>query len=83
MKMFDYSLLEIEEQLDLLQKEGVFIGKIRQDNFHKMLYQYDSFYVEITYRKYRYAVERLRCFESTRQLDPYLRQMNIEVLINS
>jgi len=83
MKMFDFSLLEIEEQLDLLQYEGVFIGKIRQDSFLKVLYQYDSFYVEITYRKYRYAVERLRCFESTRHLDPYLKQVNIEVLINS
>jgi hypothetical protein len=82
MKMFDFSLLAMEEQLDLLYKEGVFIGKLRKNNVFTVLYQYQSFYVEITYRKYRYAVQDIRCFESTEHLDPYLVKMDIEFLIN-
>jgi hypothetical protein len=82
MKMFDFSLLAMEDQLDLLYKEGVFVGKIRKNNLFKVLYQYNSFYVEITYRKYRYSVKAMRCFESTEHLDPYLVKMDIEFLIN-
>jgi hypothetical protein len=82
MKMFDFSLLDMEDQLDLLYKEGVFVGKIRKNNVFKVLYQYNSFYVEISYRKYRYSIQDMRCFESTEHLDPYLTKINIEFLIN-
>ena len=80
--MFDFSLLAIEEQLDLLYKEGVFVGKLRKNNIFRVLYQYNCFYVEIHYRKYRYSVQDIRCFESTEHLDPYLSKMDIEFLIN-
>jgi hypothetical protein len=82
MKMFDFSLLDMEDQLDLLYKEGVFVGKIRKNNVFKVLYQYNSFYVEISYRKYRYSIQDMRCFESTEHLDPYLTKIDIEFLIN-
>jgi hypothetical protein len=80
--MFDFSLLDMEDQLDLLYKEGVFVGKIRKNNVFKVLYQYNSFYVEISYRKYRYSIQDMRCFESTEHLDPYLTKIDIEFLIN-
>jgi hypothetical protein len=80
--MFDFSLLDMEDQLDLLYKEGVFVGKIRKNNVFKVLYQYNSFYVEISYRKYRYSIQDMRCFESTEHLDPYLTKIDIELLIN-
>jgi hypothetical protein len=82
MKMFDFSLLDMEDQLDLLYKEGVFVGKIRKNNVFKVLYQYNSFYVEITYRKYRYSIQDMRFFEATEHLDPYLTKIDIEFLIN-
>ena len=82
MKMFDFSMLEMEDQLDLLYKEGVFVGKIRKNNVFKVLYQYNSFYVEITYRKYRYSIQNMRCFESTEHLDAYLTKIDIDFLIN-
>jgi hypothetical protein len=80
--MFDFSLLDMEDQLDLLYKEGVFVGKIRKNSVFKVLYQYNSFYVEISYRKYRYSIQDMRCFESTEHLDPYLTKIDIEFLIN-
>ncbi|HJW16502.1 MAG TPA: hypothetical protein VJ499_05255 [Flavisolibacter sp.] len=82
MMMFDFSLLAMEEQLDLLYKEGVFVGKLLKNKVYKVLYQYQCFYVEITYRKYRYSVKEIRCFESTEMLDPYLTKIDIELLIN-
>jgi hypothetical protein len=82
MKLFEFSLLPQYQQLDLLYQEGVFIGKLREEPGYKVLYQFNSFYVEIIYRKYRKIVERIRCFESTNRLDAYLEDMDIEYLIN-
>ncbi|MFC0771316.1 hypothetical protein [Terrimonas alba] len=82
MKLFEFSLLTQCEQLDLLYKEGTFIGKLREESQYKILYQFNSFYVEIIYKKYRRVVSRIRCFESTNRLDAYLHQMDIEELIS-
>lgn len=82
MKLFEFSLLPYSQQLDLLYYEGVFIGKLREDSYYKVLYQFNSFYVEIIYTKYRKVVERTRCFESTGRLDAYLMHMDIEGLIS-
>lgn len=83
MKLFEFSLLSQSRQLDLLYQEGVFIGKLREGPYYKVLYQLNSFYIEIIYKKYRKIVEKIRCFESTGRLDAYLMQMDIENLINS
>ena len=82
MKLFEFSLLPQYQQLDLLYQEGVFIGKLREEPGYKVLYQFNSFYVEIIYKKYRRVVSRIRCFESTNRLDAYLHQMDIEELIS-
>jgi hypothetical protein len=77
MKMFQFCLLSQYEQIDLLYNEGIFIGKIRLGKNYKVLYQVNDFYVEITYQQYRYLVDEIFCFKSTRKLDPYLHQMEI------
>lgn len=82
MKMFDFMQLAQSEQTDLLYRTGVFLGKIKSGKQIKILYQVDAFYVEITYKKYRLIISAIRSFCSTDELDPYLRQINIEELIN-
>ena len=47
-----------------------------------LLYQLDSFYVEIYYRKYRCHVLGLRCFTAMEKLDPYLDQVPVDNLVN-
>jgi hypothetical protein len=78
MTLYEFKLLTDNEQLNLLYEQGVYIGKRKIDNETVLLYQLDSFYVELFYIKYRCYVRRLHCFHSTVFLDPYLESIKIE-----
>ncbi len=81
MKLHDFELMTQTEQIDQLYRSGVYLGK-RRDVFSViLLYQLESFYVEIYYRKYRSHVKNLHCFETTELLDPYLEQIDVENLV--
>ncbi len=82
MTLFDFQLNAIPEQVAILYQEGVYIGKQKQDGQIALLYQLDSFYVEVFYRKYRRYVARIKCSSSISILDPYLEQINVEHLVN-
>ena len=81
MKMHDFQLLPEQEQIDILYQYGVYVGKRKEAFSVILLYQFESFYVEVFYRKYRSHVRRLHCFESTDLLDPYLEQIDVENLV--
>ena len=83
MQMKEFNLLSEKEQLDVLYKEGIYIGKQKQNNRTFMMLQLDSFYIEIDYRKYRHHINAINCFETTFQLDPYIKEIKIDLLIGS
>lgn len=83
MKLFDFQLLPDDEKIDILYRKGVYIGKRKEGTLSVLLYQLDSFYVEVFYRKHRSYVLRLKCFSSMSLLDPYLSQINVEQIIYS
>jgi hypothetical protein len=80
MKKCEYENLPEAEQLELIQNDGVYIGKRWNKKISILLYQINDFYVEVIYRKYRCYVDRIRCFRSTMLLEPYLDQVDIEPL---
>ena len=77
----EFRLLCNNEQTDLIHKQGVYIGKRKENEKTIVLYQLDYFYVEIYYRQYRQYIIHLHCFESTEPLDPYLQQIDVEEVI--
>ncbi len=81
MTLFDFKLLTEADQIDLLYKEGVYIGKRKQGAASVLLYQLESFYVEVFYKKYRYYVEKVKCTDDTDCLEPYLPQIDVEQLV--
>lgn len=81
MTVYDFRMLSDCEQIDLLYKEGVYIGKRPHPGSQILLYQLDAFYVEVYYQKYRCLIKRLHCFTSTTLLNPYLEQMNVGELV--
>ena len=81
MKMHDFQLLPEQDQIEILYQYGVYVGKRKEAFSVILLYQFESFYVEVFYRKYRSHVRRLHCFESTDLLDPYLEQIDVENLV--
>jgi hypothetical protein len=82
MNQFDFSLLEENEQLDVLFKDGVYIGKRKEADRSILLYQLEGFYVEVYYLKHRSCIVKLKCFRSTLFLDPYLVDFPVNHLIS-
>ena len=78
MTKYEFQLLPEQEQINILYQQGVYIGKRKESFSIILLYQLESFYVEVFYRKYRSHVKNLHCFESTELLDPYLEQIDVE-----
>jgi len=79
--MYDFQLLPEQHQIEILYHSGVYIGKRKERFSIIILYQLESFYVEVVYRKYRSHIKHLHCFESTELLDPYLAQIDVENLV--
>jgi hypothetical protein len=81
MTMYEFRILCDEERLDVLHREGVYIGKKTDKSLTTVLYQLHAFYVEITYRKYRYHIHTMRCSESMAILEPYLDQIDAGLVV--
>ncbi|MDQ3842825.1 MAG: hypothetical protein M3342_02250 [Bacteroidota bacterium] len=76
MTLYDFIALDEQEQAEAVWN-GVFIAD-REDQEHRiLLYQIDSFYIEVYYHKEYNVIRRFRPFSSTDQLQPYLEQINI------
>lgn len=73
--------LSYDDKVDLLYKQGVYIGKQKEGCHTKVLYQLDSFYVEIYYTKYRRLISHLVCFNFNDMLNPYLSQVDVGEII--
>jgi hypothetical protein len=81
MRMSEFELLSDKDQLALLYKHGVYIGKRKTGGSVKLLFQLDSFYVEIDYVSYRLEISKMLCTDSTDILDRYLGQIQVEYLV--
>ena len=81
MTMLKFQSLPQEEQITILYQQGVYIGKKKAAGLTKLLFQFESFYVEITYTFYRQAIYKMRYSDSTAILEPYLEQIDVEYLV--
>ncbi len=81
MNLVDFKLLSDTEQLEILYRRGVYVGKRRKGQKTVLLYQLEGFYVELFYQKHRSVLSHLYCFSSTLRIDPYLDQVNVEAII--
>lgn len=77
MTLFDFKLLTQQEQIEEVYRHGVYIGKRKELARTVLLYQVESFYVELFYTKYRHIVSNIRSSLSTSVLDPYLEQIEV------
>jgi hypothetical protein len=78
-------LKEFEEmsrlaQLDLLYRDGVYVGKRKVENQAVVLFQLYTFYVEVYYRKYRKEIRSIITSADTGILQPYLEQVHVRDL---
>ena len=78
MTMSGFQTLQREEQITVLYQHGVYIGKKKAGGLIRLLFQLDSFYVEITYADYRRSIYKIGYSDSTAILEPYLEQIDVE-----
>ena len=72
--------LSQEEQLKILQKHGVYVGKRLLKNQTVILFQLAGFYVEVYYWEYRKDVDKIITTDHPEILAPYLDQIHIRDL---
>jgi hypothetical protein len=77
MSLYLFNVLSENEQAETLWEIGVYLTEREDRLFKYALYQIDNFYVEVWYHKEFNAIQRLRSFSSTIQLEPYLKRIDI------
>lgn len=79
----DFLQLTDKERFDLLQRDGVHVGKRTVGGQTVILFQLYNFYVEVYYKLYRKLIDHIVTSESTDILQPYLHQIHIRDLQNN
>jgi len=72
MTFYQFKALSAYKQYQYLRKRGVMIAQRITTAYKFLLYQIDSFYVELKYNLLETKIEVIKCFSDTKDLDPYL-----------
>lgn len=81
MEFYKFRILDQNQQIDLIYKNGIYIGKLKEGSSTVVLYQLESYYIKIFYQKYRCYVSRIYCFTSTALLDPFIDQISVNDMV--
>ena len=77
MTLYEFNMLDEMEQAEVIGDAVCIDG--RDDGEHLiLLYQIDGFYVEMFYHRKYNAINELRSFECTEQLEPYLCKIDLD-----
>lgn len=67
----EFYQLTLQEKAGLLQRDGVYIGKLNKEGFIVLLYQLEDFYVEVFYIEFRGQINHFNCSKDVSLLDQY------------
>lgn len=76
----EFRQLGVDEQELALWSQGVEVGQRRDTWFSYLLFQVDSFYIEVRFNVREEMIDRIVAFEDTDQLEPYLPEVDIDAL---
>ena len=78
MTLSEYSVLQIENQLEILRKQSVYLCSRRSGDYIFFLYQIDEFYIEVTYSHSNNKLINLFSFQSPLLLEPYMDKIRLK-----
>lgn len=82
MKLRLFKSLSENEQFAAIESEGVLIGE-REENYYIIrLFAFDGFYTELYSHSHFNVIVRTRCFTGTKELEPYLENIDISGIFN-
>lgn len=76
--IYEFNLLETNEQADYLWNNGEFITNAIQHGVTHQLHVLHDFYVELEYHAVQNRVAQLKSFKTSTLLEPYLNQLKFE-----
>ena len=76
-----FQQLSKREQTTTTWEQGVFVAMRKSENLMVLLYQLDTFYVEMYYNHPLVKIEKVRCFSCTDELEPYLSAIDLSDLL--
>jgi hypothetical protein len=79
MTLHQFNKLDEIEQADIIWENGVLLGSRTDGAYKHILYQIDSFYVELHYHIEHSELIGARVFANPDHLHPYLEQMTIHL----
>jgi len=80
MTFYQFKALSQYKQYEYIKSKGVIIANRITAAYKFLLYQIDSFYVELKYNLFETKIEFIRCFSDTKNLDPYLGDISLPEL---
>jgi hypothetical protein len=80
MTLYQFNSLDENEKHQLVWNEGVLLASREDNELKYLLYQVDSFYVELKYDVCSNEIKPCKSFVSTNFLEPYLTQINLNDL---
>jgi hypothetical protein len=80
MNIRQFSTLNKEQQIEAIKQEGVFLYVRNEAGIDIILYQVDSFYVEVFFEAENNDKITIRSFDDMLSLDIYLKEINISAV---
>ena len=80
MTLYEFILLNEDQQVETFKEHGVYLCESRDMFYKYVLYQISSFYLEVKYKIINNVLCDLRSFTSTIPLEPYLNRIDISSL---
>jgi hypothetical protein len=81
MTLAQFNKLKIEEQQKAVLINGVFLGERKDPPLRMMLYDMESFYVEVFFLSRYNKVAWFNGFQSTKKLEPYLQKIDVSSIL--
>ncbi|MCW3074784.1 MAG: hypothetical protein JWP69_1853 [Flaviaesturariibacter sp.] len=80
MTLIYFKQLATDQKKTTVLRHGTFLSEKNYGLFRTMLYQVDGFYVEVYFTRFSKAAVWYRSFDSIKNLQPYLQQIDISSL---
>jgi hypothetical protein len=81
MTLAQFNKLKIEEQQKAVLINGVFLGERKDPPLRMMLYDMESFYVEVFFLSRYNKVAWFNGFQSTKKLEPYMQKIDVSSIL--
>lgn len=77
----EFSQIDRAQQRRCLLEAGAYIGHRKQAGWSVLLYQLESFYVEVFFAMTTLEIDRIEAFDDLDRLEPYLERISICALL--